>query len=640
MRGLSVAKVGPSSSRLVKDAQRRYARLSAIPLAAIVLTFFLPTFDACFMPESPAALVVETVDSPWMWWWLYPYLAAAFLLVMTAIWYSRTPTPRSHRIVLGGLSPGLASPVFPVALMIFADLEPEGWALAWTVVSGVLLAVAVALALHGRRVDSWRRWMTHLAVYASLSFSYVAWLVLGWWVFGDKDELLVGGYLFIGAWLLLAGACVYAGAFELAERAAESSPRIRRAFSRLGDRSRWPRRWWWPLPQYLHFDGTSAWERQHDETSRTLRRTTMVLVAFSVFCALTLGQPETIYLDDRAAVPLPFANLDVLFRAFLVIALVMILGVTSYLHVFLAYRHRLGAADRASRLPFFFNLDLPVASFASRLLLYWLTPAVLAGIAWHCRPRPEGPLLVVLAGAVTATSILLQLRRDEVGSRDFRCLFLWPSLGVVLAATALVLTVNRRVELPPGEELVGVSLQRWNLSGWRLEGVNLSEANLLESNLSEASLWRANLADANLWGANLWSADLVGANLAEAYLRSANLERASLSGANLAGASLWWANLVKANLVGADLRKTNLDSVDLSMASLIRADLSMASLTWADLRDADLTGANLTAADLREVKSLTQAQLDRACAHPERPPRLPEGLSAPPPCPSEPGAGE
>ena len=79
-------------------------------------------------------------------------------------------------------------------------------------------------------------------------------------------------------------------------------------------------------------------------------------------------------------------------------------------------------------------------------------------------------------------------------------------------------------------------------------------------------------------------------------------------GADLQGRRLRYANAVRAFLVNADLRNT-----DLRGANLEDADLRGAKLEGADLAGVNLLRVNLTGADLRNVKGLTQAQLEGAC---------------------------
>ena len=102
-------------------------------------------------------------------------------------------------------------------------------------------------------------------------------------------------------------------------------------------------------------------------------------------------------------------------------------------------------------------------------------------------------------------------------------------------------------------------------------------------------------------------------------LSGANLEDADLSGATLKNADLSNARLVSANLDLAILREPNL-----SRANLKEANLSRVVLSGGNLLETVLYYTNLSEALLSCVAGLTQAQLDVACADPDKPPRLNE----------------
>ncbi len=118
---------------------------------------------------------------------------------------------------------------------------------------------------------------------------------------------------------------------------------------------------------------------------------------------------------------------------------------------------------------------------------------------------------------------------------------------------------------------------------------------------------RADLAGVRLMGASLDGADLTDATLIGATIDIAHLSDARLSGANLTRARLSFATLTNANLFDANLTGT---------------DLSRAKLTDTDLSYANLSETNLSEASLAGTTSLTQAQLDQACADPDNPPKL------------------
>jgi hypothetical protein len=120
---------------------------------------------------------------------------------------------------------------------------------------------------------------------------------------------------------------------------------------------------------------------------------------------------------------------------------------------------------------------------------------------------------------------------------------------------------------------------------------------------------RADPVAINLSGINLSEQNLAGTDLSGETLRSADLEGAQLTNANLAEAQLAGSNLIAADLSGANVNGADLTEVDLS---------------GADVSGADLTGATLTGADLRQVKNLTQEQLDSAIV--DQTTLLPPGL--------------
>ena len=117
-------------------------------------------------------------------------------------------------------------------------------------------------------------------------------------------------------------------------------------------------------------------------------------------------------------------------------------------------------------------------------------------------------------------------------------------------------------------------------------------------------------------------ADLTGLRLVGASLDGADLTHAALSGAELAGARLRDARLWSANLTQARLSVATLTNANLLGADLTGADLSKAKLTDTDFSYANLTKANLSEASLAGTTSLTQEQLDQACADPDNPPEL------------------
>ena len=180
-----------------------------------------------------------------------------------------------------------------------------------------------------------------------------------------------------------------------------------------------------------------------------------------------------------------------------------------------------------------------------------------------------------------------------------------------------------------GADLAGAAFSRANLAEARLSGADLNGANFDRANLSGTRLDSANLAKAGLSGVNLSMGRLSNANLAEAHLSNANLAGASLHDSDLSttrlqGANLARASLYQASLAGAILSRTNFDGAGLGGANLLGSDLSNANLSNANLSPLVITTQEVEKDPYRQKvqTQLTQAQLDVACADPEKPPKL------------------
>jgi|GEM_PF-249000 len=199
-----------------------------------------------------------------------------------------------------------------------------------------------------------------------------------------------------------------------------------------------------------------------------------------------------------------------------------------------------------------------------------------------------------------------------------------------------------------GTDLSGADLSEAILYQAKLHATKLRHAILRESILIEAKMYKVRAPTTpnpnqpkgdqkdgwfdEAWGrVDLYHADLSGADLRGAYVEDATLNEAILRGADLQGAHLDGLVLEKANLsfaklMGVDLSSTWMEEANLFCAKLIKTNLSKAHLSGANLREADLReadlseadlgpkiwGSQLPAADLRDVKNLTCAQLKQA----------------------------
>ncbi len=292
-----------------------------------------------------------------------------------------------------------------------------------------------------------------------------------------------------------------------------TSKGISRGWKRLANKGKIPRRWWYPGLQYqsLLFNlSNEEWKRQHDETSRTIFQVLVAIVTFSFFCLLSLGTPDASLLAGNATIKLPFANTDISFVAFLFIGPVILIALTTYLHIFVGYHSVLSASQNGWGLPHVFNLQSRLARYVSGMLLYWLVPCILLAFSYKVAPRPGGGLLVIVTVAVTLVLVWVKIRRWSSSQRRNVYRSLWLSEGVLVYMLILQLGQSSSLLERP-LYLFRANLEEQDLQAVNLQGANLRQAEFQVADLQGANLQGANLQGADLRRANLWRANLEGA---------------------------------------------------------------------------------------------------------------------------------
>jgi hypothetical protein len=79
-------------------------------------------------------------------------------------------------------------------------------------------------------------------------------------------------------------------------------------------------------------------EQAHEKFSETVRLTMLSLLGFALFCLLiTFGTPDSALLGADPAIKMPFADVQVSFQSFLIVAPFLLLIITLYLHIFYGY---------------------------------------------------------------------------------------------------------------------------------------------------------------------------------------------------------------------------------------------------------------------------------------------------------------
>jgi len=350
--------------------------------------------------------------------------------------------------------------------------------------------------------------------------------------------------------------------------------------------------------QGLHKLSPDLISKARDDTATQVTRVGLIFLGTAAFCLLSLLSPDSALLGGSEKISVPFAG-PVSFFGFMLLGPAVLIVLRVYLQIYVEHSNRLDRLARSVwivRAPTLLPLQNALIQLFSGFIFYMLLPMALLLFAWKAAVFPAwGGGLFAVAVAVIASHAMLPFSR-----------FPWRSKALLSLAVAAAIIAGELEFFGPLRR--PFDLYHANLSGQWLLGNDLRNAYLRFANLSDA---------------NLSYADLSGANLSLANLSRANLWRADLSRASLGSANLSRAKLSVAKLGFADLRFASLDHANLSGANLSGADLSRA-----DLGGAELSGANLSGADLREVRNLTQTQLDEACGNADT--KLLEGLTLKP----------
>ena len=301
---------------------------------------------------------------------------------------------------------------------------------------------------------------------------------------------------------------------------------------RLADRTKWPRKWWWPASKKIELS-EEDWKKQHDEISKALNKLLLVLIGFCFFCGLALGAPDRSLLASDAKIKLPFADTEISFVAFLILAPLVLTALSFYLHIFAGYwlnltRQRPSPSNSEllhPELPFVFNLPYRTATWLSTFLFYWLVPIMLGVFTWKVLPRPEAPTLIAFTSSFVVVFLFLLLRRRSNQTSKIGLFLLWLTFlcSVSFAALAFYSWASNHM------------LGRHDPQFWQIYFRRVLSRQL---HLQKADLTKQDLEYVDLTVANLYGAHLAGADLYRAHLAGADLYRANLTGANLTGAHL------------------------------------------------------------------------------------------------------
>jgi hypothetical protein len=429
----------------------------------------------------------------------------------------------------------------------------------------------------------------------------------------------------------------------------QQSGTLRSLWRRLVDREKFPRSLWYPVTESLEYDREEEWHQDFSDVSATVRRSMFTLLVYVGFCLVALGQPDELILKTEGF-ELPVIGSKVSVEGFMLIAPVILIALTIYLHIFVGELQALkeGKPTQDLRPPYLFNLSGRTPRILTGFIFYWLPPLVLFSFAFggapFVRPALGDVLLFACATFTTIALALVALRRCKYGRRRTNGWFFW---GVILSMTLmwmepLLSTVQRPWDRPnillitlsapfglikpmtdheppffvlrkrlllEASDLSGIGLRRTDLQGALLTISDLEDSDLRFSNLSWAELFDANLSKVQANNAVLVGANLTFSDLSSSKLNGAILEGADLSYANLSEADLSGANLVGANAMSADFNGAILDGTHLSKTSLYE---SQTLLLLTDRTDAQGVTCEQLASTIGKPASIP-SYLDESC---------------------------
>ena len=180
-------------------------------------------------------------------------------------------------------------------------------------------------------------------------------------------------------------------------------------------------------------------------------------------------------------------------------------------------------------------------------------------------------------------------------------------------------------------DLRGANLEWLEAVARDLAGAILHGANLNRARLANASLEGAKMATGGMKGADIHQADLSGAALSSLDMRNIRASSADFSRCRMNGVEMERAHALEAKFSNSQISGSNFAGALLHRAKLDHCHVTNTDFSSADFWRADLSGAKfgeatrVTTSDAGSTSEklfckLTQAQLDKALAHPAKPP--------------------
>ena len=414
---------------------------------------------------------------------------------------------------------------------------------------------------------------------------------------------------------------------------------------------------------------------RHDELSKDIRKTALVVLTYCFFCFLSLGQSDVVVVIDTAMLKIPFANTDISPRTFLVVGPLILILLTAYLHVFIREHSKITTLHPNDKLPYIFNLESWFTKALTVFTFYALPAIIMLAFAERVFPRPDRETWFILAGLMCGSLLWIFILNWNLIAFKF-----WSRINGLIATVQIILVGDLYFMFPDNDwrkSLLLILLVLWILnwvlilfgkiksSIWEkatgyLSGILVFVGSLFilslvfeeGSNSAEEVVWGAmciliifwilhwmiclfSRKFCDRWGfisgflatavvvymgvvifysvmiENPVKLNLRDAKLIEHDLRGYFLGNADLHGAHLNNAKLQEAKLQRADLTGAHLNDANLNDANLRGVKIKGADLTGAQLQGAQLQDVDLSEIIRKGIDLTGV-DLREAELTGA----------------------------
>jgi len=322
-------------------------------------------------------------------------------------------------------------------------------------------------------------------------------------------------------------------------------------WTRITDRRKAPRDWWYPEPKKddRHADVVKL---LHESHSKAINKTMLSILAVGLYCLLAvISASDKSLIVSSSSIQTPLVGTSISFVAFLRVAPILLVILTVYLHILYGEWLRLEnkrmelniplaktGEPTIESLPTIFSItDRRLPRFVTTFIFYWFVPLILCIIANKTFALKELILqMFYFASVVTLSLLFLQINRCPKEQWRWRNTPRWFLCALLVAFMGYFPSHADKFRRP-------LNLQREDLHDAWLQGLDFTGADMSNANLKGANLRMAQLSGVSLIGANLQGTNLRGASLKNAQLNEANFQGANFGGADLTNADLFSANL-------------------------------------------------------------------------------------------------